>query len=41
MLDVQIGLCTSVLENRNGEDYVRELKVELTTPNTFQLSKDV
>lgn len=41
MLDVQVGLCTSVLENRHGENFLRELKVELTTPNTFQLSKDV
>jgi len=40
-LDVQVGLCTSVLENRDGEDYMRELKVELTTPDSFQISKDV
>jgi len=40
-LNVQVGLCTSVLENRDGEEYMRELKVELTTPDSFQISKDI
>jgi len=40
-LGVEVGLCTNVLENRNGDLYIRELKVDLTTPDTFQLTKDV
>ncbi len=40
-LGVEVGLCTNVLENRDGEIYVRELRVDLTTPDTFQLTKDV
>lgn len=39
--DIEIGLSSNVLESRDGKRYIRELKVELTTPNTFQLSKDV
>jgi pyruvate formate-lyase activating enzyme-like uncharacterized protein len=38
--DIEIGLSSNVLETRDGERYVRELKVDKTTPNTFRLSKD-
>ncbi len=40
-LDIQVGLCTSVIENRSDEVVVRELKVDLTTPDTFRLTKDI
>ena len=39
--NLEIGLCTSVFEEREGDLVVRELKVDLTTPKTFQISKDV
>jgi uncharacterized protein len=40
-LDIEIGISTSVVENRNGEKVVRELKVDLTTPKIFDLSADL
>jgi pyruvate formate-lyase activating enzyme-like uncharacterized protein len=40
-LDIEIGISYQVLELRNGELYVRELKVDLTTPQVFDLVKDV
>ncbi len=39
-LDIEIGLSSNVMETRDGERYVRELKVDKTTPKTFRLSKD-
>jgi hypothetical protein len=39
--DLEIGLSSNVIENRNGERYVRELKMDCTTPQTFKLSEDV
>lgn len=40
-LDVEIGLSTSTLEQRQDGEYVRELKVDLTTPQTFDMGRDV
>ncbi len=40
-LDVEIGISYQVLEQRGGEPYLRELKVDYTTPQTFDLAHDV
>jgi pyruvate formate-lyase activating enzyme-like uncharacterized protein len=40
-LDIEIGLSSNVFETRDGDRYVRELKVDCTTPQTFRLSVDV
>jgi pyruvate formate-lyase activating enzyme-like uncharacterized protein len=40
-LDIEVGISLNVIENRNGDMVIRELKVDVTTPKTFQLSKDV
>ncbi len=40
-LDVEIGLSTSTFETREDGDYLRELKVDLTTPQTFDLDRDI
>ncbi len=40
-LDVQVGLSTNILEDRPDGEYLRELQVDLTTPQTFDLAKDV
>jgi pyruvate formate-lyase activating enzyme-like uncharacterized protein len=40
-LEIEIGISSSVIEAR-GSDYVfRELKVDVVTPQTFRLSKDI
>jgi uncharacterized protein len=39
--DIEIGLSSNVFETRAGDRYVRELKVDCTTPQTFRLSVDV
>jgi pyruvate formate-lyase activating enzyme-like uncharacterized protein len=36
--DIEVGISTNVLENRGGEVYLRELKVDVTTPRAFKLS---
>lgn len=40
-LPVEIGISTSVIEARNGDAYQRELKLDLTTPQTFDLAADL
>ncbi len=40
-LNVEVGICYQVLEERQGEPVLRELKVDLTTPSTFNLAKDI
>jgi hypothetical protein len=40
-LDVEIGLSTATLEIRQGQQFVRELKIDLTTPEAFDLEMDV
>ena len=37
-LNVEVGISTNILEKRNGKTYLHELKVDVTTPQTFQLS---
>ncbi|MBU2611428.1 MAG: radical SAM protein [Chloroflexi bacterium] len=39
--DIEIGLSSNIFETRDGERYIRELKVDGTTPQTFRLSVDV
>jgi pyruvate formate-lyase activating enzyme-like uncharacterized protein len=41
VMDVEIGITTSVVEKRESEFFIRELKVDLTYPGKFNLSKDV
>jgi pyruvate formate-lyase activating enzyme-like uncharacterized protein len=40
-LEVEVGISTNVLEQRAGEQVMRELKVDVTTPQVFDLSKDL
>jgi hypothetical protein len=40
-LDVEIGLSSSVFEEREDGEVMRELAVDLTTPATFNFSTDV
>lgn len=40
-LDVEIGISSSVLEQREDGEYLRELKVDLTYPKTFDLALDL
>jgi hypothetical protein len=37
-LSMEVGLSTNILEKHNGKTYLRELKVDVTTPKTFRLS---
>jgi pyruvate formate-lyase activating enzyme-like uncharacterized protein len=37
-LDVEVGISTNILEKRNGRTCLHELKVDVTTPRTFQFS---
>ena len=39
--DIEIGISSNVYETRDDERYLRELKVDITTPQTFRLSKDI
>ncbi|MBE0410870.1 MAG: radical SAM protein, partial [Anaerolineales bacterium] len=39
--NTEIGISSSVIEDRDGEKVIRELKVDLTTPADFDLSSDV
>jgi pyruvate formate-lyase activating enzyme-like uncharacterized protein len=40
-LEIEIGISTSVIEARNGDAYQRELKLDLTTPQSFDLAVDL
>lgn len=40
-LDVEIGISYYVYETRQGEEFLRELKVDTTTPRTFDAWKDL
>ncbi|MGB9521160.1 MAG: radical SAM protein [Anaerolineales bacterium] len=39
--DIEVGISTNIFERREGEVYLRELKVDVTTPQDFRLSVDV
>jgi pyruvate formate-lyase activating enzyme-like uncharacterized protein len=40
-LDVEIGISSNVIEERDHELVLRELKIDVATPQTFRLSKDI
>jgi pyruvate formate-lyase activating enzyme-like uncharacterized protein len=40
-LDMEVGVSSSVIEVREGESYIRELKLDYTTPSLFDLVHDV
>ncbi len=40
-LDVEIGLSSSVVEERPDGHYLRELQLDLTTPALFDRARDV
>jgi len=40
-MGIDIGISSSVLETREAGQVLRELKVDVTTPQTFRLSKDI
>ena len=40
-LDVEVGICSSVIETRADGQYVRELQVDLTSPRRFDRANDV
>lgn len=40
-LDVEIGISSNVIEKRGADLVMRELKLDVTTPQTFRLSKDI
>ncbi len=40
-LPVEIGISSAVIEYRQGERYIRELKVDLTTPQMFDPANDL
>jgi uncharacterized protein len=40
-MDIEVGIATSVVEKRGAEEYLRELKVDMTHPDSFDLVKDV
>lgn len=39
--DIEIGISTNIFEERNGDIYLRELKIDVTTPQSFRLSEDI
>ena len=39
--DIEIGVSSSVMETRSEGDVLRELKIDLTTPQQFDLTTDV
>lgn len=40
-LNLQVGISTGVIETRNGDTYLRELKLDVTTPQVFDLARDL
>jgi len=40
-MDIDVAISTSVIETRENEPVLRELKVDVTTPQSFRLSKDI
>jgi pyruvate formate-lyase activating enzyme-like uncharacterized protein len=39
--DIEVGICSNVMETRNDSDFMRELKVDLTFPDQFDFERDV
>lgn len=40
-MDISVGISSYVVETRENEPVLRELKVDVATPQTFHLSKDI
>ncbi|RSK27558.1 radical SAM protein [Bacillus sp. HMF5848] len=40
-LSIDVGLSYNVVETRDGDQFIRELKMDLTTPDTFNIKEDV
>jgi len=40
-LDIEVGISSYVMETRENDEFMRELKVDLTFPNQFDFEKDV
>ena len=40
-LPLEVGISSAVIENREGESDIRELKLDLTTPQQFDLAADL
>jgi hypothetical protein len=40
-LDLEVGLCYFVLEARESDEFMRELKVDLVVPEQFEFDRDV
>lgn len=40
-LNVEVGISSQVIEMRDHQPFLREVKVDVTTPQTFRLSKDI
>lgn len=40
-LDIEVGICSSIIETRDKEQYVRELKVDFTSPTSFDREQDI
>ena len=40
-MNIEVGISSSVIESRDNEQVLRELKVDVTTPQTFRFSKDI
>jgi pyruvate formate-lyase activating enzyme-like uncharacterized protein len=40
-MNIEIGITNNVIETRDNQQVLRELKVNVTTPQTFRLSKDI
>jgi uncharacterized protein len=39
--EMEVGISTSIIETRDGETFLRELKLDLTTPSQFDLAHDL
>jgi pyruvate formate-lyase activating enzyme-like uncharacterized protein len=40
-MNIEVGISSNVIESRDNEQVLRELKVDVTTPQTFRFSKDI
>jgi pyruvate formate-lyase activating enzyme-like uncharacterized protein len=40
-LELEVGISSNVMETRENNDYLRELKVDLTYPDQFDFEKDI
>ncbi len=39
--DIEVGLSTNIIEMRDGELYIRELRLDKITPKTFRFSEAI